>query len=140
MVSLANVCTIRQAHWDEMRSDVENRLPDEACGLVAGRERCSISIYPINNILHSPTRFRLDPQGQLDAMLSMEEQGLDMMAIYHSHPVGPSYPSITDIEEAAYPDTLHLIWHPHQSNWYCRGYLIHSGVYEEVKLKILRDE
>jgi [CysO sulfur-carrier protein]-S-L-cysteine hydrolase len=129
--------TIRQEHWDEMRSDVENCLPDEACGLVAGKDRCSIRVYPITNILPGPTRFRLDPQQQLQAMLLMEEQELDMMAIYHSHPAGPSHPSVTDLEESAYPETVNLIWYPQEGDWCCRGFIIKAGQAEEVTLKIL---
>lgn len=131
---------IHKEHWDKMCSDVENRLPEEACGLVAGKERRSVSIYPITNILGSPTHFRLDPQQQLDAMLQMEEQNLDMLAIYHSHPAGPSHPSVTDILEAAYPDTVNLIWYPQNEDWCCRGFLITSGRVEEVRLDIVVEE
>jgi len=140
MAPLGNLITIRKEHWGEMRLDVANRSPNEACGLVAGLDQSSIWVYPIPNILDSPSRFRLDPQGQLEAMLSMEEQGFELLAIYHSHPAGPSHPSPTDIKESAYPETVHLIWHPQEGDWHCRGYLIHSGAFEEVKLKILGDE
>jgi proteasome lid subunit RPN8/RPN11 len=132
--------TIRQEHWLEMRSDVENRFPNEACGLVGGKDRCSVKVYPIKNILTSPTRFRLDPQQQLEAMLSMEELGLEMVAIYHSHPAGPSHPSIRDIAEAAYPDAANLIWYLDGEDWCCRGFTIKAGQMKEMKLEILVEE
>jgi [CysO sulfur-carrier protein]-S-L-cysteine hydrolase len=137
MDKVSDLITIRREHWHEMYLDVEKQLPNEACGLVAGKDRCSIEVYPIKNILASPTRFRLDPQQQLDAMLSMEEKGLDMMAIYHSHPAGPSHPSMKDIAEAAYPETVNLIWYPDDGEWCCRGFIIQEGQMKEIKLDIL---
>ena len=128
--------TIHQEHWDEMRSDVEARFPEEACGLVAGKHDCSEWVRPITNISRSPTRFRFDPHQQLEVMLLIEEQGMEMMAIYHSHPRGPSMPSTLDIEEAAYPETVNLIWYPVDDDWNCRGYLIEAGQCEEVIINI----
>ena len=32
-----------------------------------------------------------------------------LLAIYHSHPNGPEYPSPTDLEEDYYPDVIKLI-------------------------------
>ncbi|MFO7625063.1 MAG: M67 family metallopeptidase [Anaerolineales bacterium] len=140
MDTLINGICIRQEHCDEMRSDVEDQLPNEACGLVAGKDRCSVRVFPIKNILASPIRFRLDPQQQLDAMLSMEEQGFDMMAIYHSHPAGPPHPSVTDIVESAYPDVVNLIWYPQGGEWRCRGFIITTDQMVEVTLDILGEK
>jgi hypothetical protein len=38
-----------------------------------------------------------------------EERGEAMIAIYHSHPVDPPYPSATDARNAFYPDAVYLI-------------------------------
>jgi proteasome lid subunit RPN8/RPN11 len=127
---------IRRDHWDQMRADVIARAPEEACGLVAGIGHRSYQVFKISNILHSPTLFRLDPQQQLEALLMIEENNLELLAIYHSHPGGPFHPSDTDISEAAYPDAVNLIWYPHLGNWYCRGYLIEEGSYKEISMAI----
>ena len=42
-------------------------------------------------------------------MLAMEAEGLELIAIYHSHPDGPARPSATDVANAYYPDTVQLI-------------------------------
>jgi proteasome lid subunit RPN8/RPN11 len=136
MDTLSRAITIRKKHWDQMLSDAETRLPDEACGIVAGKDRSSVRVYPVTNILQSSTRFRFDPHQQLEAMLLIEEQGWEMMAIYHSHPAGPSHPSVTDIKESAYPETVNLIWYPEQGEWHCRGYIIKASHIEEVPLDI----
>ncbi len=128
---------ILREHWDQMRADVVEKAPEEACGLVAGRDNRSQKVFKVPNILHSPTRFRLDPQQQLEALLMIEENNWDLLAIYHSHPAGPSFPSATDIREAAYPDAVNLIWYPHRGDWSCRGFMIEEGVFKEIALRIL---
>ena len=132
--------TIYKEHWDVMRLDVEARFPVEACGLVAGKQGCSEWVRPITNISRSPTRFRLDPHQQLEAMLLIEEQGLEMMAIFHSHPHGPAIPSDQDVEESAYPETVNLIWYPVGGTWDCRGYFINAGKFGEVSLNIFENK
>jgi len=95
---------------EAMRAALEAALPEEGCGLLFGRGQCVERVVPIQNALHSPVRFRLEPQAQLAAMQGADEQGLELLAIYHSHPRGPDHPSATDIEEAAYPQAAYLIW------------------------------
>jgi [CysO sulfur-carrier protein]-S-L-cysteine hydrolase len=122
-----------------MRADVIDRAPLEACGLVAGRDNRSLKVFTISNSLQSPIRFKLDPQEQLTALLSMEEYGWDLLAIYHSHPAGPPYPSPTDISESAYPEAVNLIWYPHKGDWSCRGYSIQASAVTEILLDMIEE-
>jgi proteasome lid subunit RPN8/RPN11 len=137
--SLASKILLFQKHWDQMHADVIDRAPLEACGLVAGREDRSHKVFPISNILHSPIRFKMDPQEQLNALLSIEADGWDLLAIYHSHPAGPAYPSPTDISEAAYPEAVNIIWYPHKGDWSCRGYSIQAGAVTEIPLEVIEE-
>ena len=100
--------TARQV--EAMRKALDAALPEEGCGLLFGRGRRVERVVPIQNTQHSAVRFRLEPQAQLDAMQEADEQGLQLLAIYHSHPRGPDHPSVTDMEEAAYPQAAYLIW------------------------------
>jgi proteasome lid subunit RPN8/RPN11 len=124
--------------WEQMRAHVEKLAPEEACGLVAGRrlagEYHAEAVLELANILHSRTRYRIDPQEQLDAFNLIDEQNLDLIAIYHSHPNGPDHPSPTDIAEAYYPDAVYLIWSAASREWHCRGYHIRDGKSFEIAL------
>lgn len=51
----------------------------------------------------------MDPKEQFSAMKEMRREGLDMVAIYHSHPGSPAYPSAKDVSLAFYPDSLYII-------------------------------
>jgi proteasome lid subunit RPN8/RPN11 len=83
--------------------------PNEACGLLGGRERRVEKVYCLVNAEQSPVRYLAEPQGQLDAMLDMEDRSQEIVAIYHSHVDAPAYPSATDVEMAYYPDAIALI-------------------------------
>ena len=111
--------------------------PEEACGLVAGVAGRAQQVIPATNTLHSPVRYRMEPLEQLKAFQRIESSGWELLAIYHSHPAGPSRPSPTDIQEAAYPGVVHLIWSRIDHKWRCKGFIIEMGAVEEVPLKIL---
>lgn len=102
----------RQAMLDH----VSSCYPEEACGLLGGQAAgvgCRVAaVLPVENALHSPVRYRMEPSAQLQGFLRLEEQGLDLVGIYHSHPTGPDHPSQTDLDEFAYPGVLALIWSP----------------------------
>jgi proteasome lid subunit RPN8/RPN11 len=131
---------IRSEHWEKMRAAVAREVPREACGLVAGKDRISIEVIPVANALRSPVRFRMEPAEQLDALNRIDEMGWDLLAIYHSHPNGPPFPSETDIAEAFYPEAISLILSRSDTDWSCRGYIIRNSAAIEVPVHILSPE
>ena len=52
--------------------------------------------------------YEVDPD-TLARMIDFEDAGLELVAIYHSHPRGPETPSPIDIARATYPDSVYLI-------------------------------
>ena len=76
---------------------------------MSGRDGTVTAVYLIDNILKSPTAYEMDPKQQAETMLAIEANGDDLLAIYHSHPAGPTTPSPTDIAQAYYPETCYLI-------------------------------
>ncbi len=140
MAAVRPVFHLQRVHWDQMRADIDRHLPEEACGLVAGREGRSLQVFSVENALHSPVRFRMDPEQQLEGLLEIEAQGWDLAAIYHSHPSGPPVPSPTDTAEAAFPESIYLIWSQKENEWTCRGFYILDGQFEEVKVEIFDPE
>lgn len=100
---------IPQDLYTEIVAAARAGYPEEICGLVAGVNNRAARLYPVENILHSPVAYEMNPLEQIKAMLAIEAQGMEMLAIYHSHPNGPAFPSATDIALAFYPDALTLI-------------------------------
>lgn len=111
--------------------------PLEGCGLLAGKDGRVTAVFPISNILHSPTAYEMEPVQQIRTILQIEQNNEELLAIYHSHPNGPSYPSETDITAAYYPDSVYLIvslqelQKPHM-----RGFYIVDGGVTELLVKI----
>jgi proteasome lid subunit RPN8/RPN11 len=113
-------------HWAQMEADVATKVPEEACGFVVGKGQHSRLIIPVTNILHDAYRFRMDPEEELKAFLLAEENGWEILAIYHSHPHGISSPSVTDYNELTFPDIVYLIWYQEANQWRCRGYIMEA--------------
>lgn len=100
---------LSRALVDEMVTHASALYPEEACGLLAGQDGRATRFYPVENIHHSPVAYEMEPVQQIRAMLDIEAAGLELLAIYHSHPHGPARPSPTDVALAYYPDQVQLI-------------------------------
>lgn len=117
-----------------MLEHVLNCLPQEACGLIGGVDGFVFYERPIKNISGNPYRFRMDPDEQIEAMFEIEERGHQIIAIYHSHPSGPDFPSDVDIDQAAYPEAAYLIWYPSGESWNCRAFRMVPEGFEEIPI------
>lgn len=115
--------------------------PDaEVCGLVGADEHdLPCDCYPVSNNAANPqNRFSLEPGQQIAAMKQMREKGQNLFAIYHSHPTAPAVPSATDIEQASYPDALHLIISLSTKGVLeMRGFKIADSQVEEFPLRLI---
>ncbi len=121
------ILKIPSSIWDAMLEHVEACLPEEACGLLGGVGGQVRSIVKVTNAERSPVRYRMDPLEQVQAFLALDEEGLELVGIYHSHPLGPGGPSATDLAENAYPEAVYLIWSPGGRGWRCRAFDLSAG-------------
>jgi proteasome lid subunit RPN8/RPN11 len=83
--------------YEQMVEHAREEAPNECCGMVAGRDGEVVNVYRATNIEHSHLRFMIDPKEQLRIDQDIEQAGLDLTAIYHSHTRTPPKPSETDI-------------------------------------------
>lgn len=83
--------------------------PEEICGIVRGRGLDAYAAIRGRNIAAERIEnYEVDPQTLL-RQFEFEEQGDEMMGIYHSHPVSVAYPSATDAWNAHYPESIYFI-------------------------------
>jgi proteasome lid subunit RPN8/RPN11 len=95
---------------DDMVAQAVAELPNECCGLLAGRDGRVIDRYPLTNALASPARYESDAAAMFAAFKDMRRQGTELLAIYHSHPTSDPVPSRTDLERNFYgPEVVHII-------------------------------
>ena len=121
-----------------MLQHVESQIPLEACGLLAGKNDRVEKVFLVQNQAQSPVRFVMDPYEQLKAFNWIDSNGLDLLAIFHSHPTGPETVSVTDIAEAAY-EVVYIICSKSGGKWNLRGFWIENGQATEITL-LLMDE
>ena len=94
---------------EQIVEHARSELPNEACGLLGGRDGVARSFHPARNADASPYRYSLDAQDQLRIVLEIEDAGNDLVGIYHSHTRSAAYPSRTDVELASWPDAAYVI-------------------------------
>lgn len=94
---------------DELVAHARADMPNECCGLIAGRDGTAIRVMRTTNTEASPFMYVMDPREQMRLMEEVEDAGEDLLAIYHSHTRSAAYPSRTDVDLAFFPDPLYVI-------------------------------
>jgi proteasome lid subunit RPN8/RPN11 len=87
----------------------QTERPKEACGILAGRideDGARISkVYECQNVHPNPTvEYLISPQDQVRVFEEIEEEEeIDLVGFYHSHPQGPETPSQIDSSRNYWP-------------------------------------
>ncbi|HEV7614788.1 MAG TPA: M67 family metallopeptidase [Solirubrobacterales bacterium] len=101
---------ISQSLVDEMVAHAREDLPNECCGMIGGKGDEATSVIRVGNAAATPLRYEMDPQEQYNALKSIEDDGGELLGIYHSHTKSAAYPSQTDVNQAvAWPDQVYVI-------------------------------
>jgi [CysO sulfur-carrier protein]-S-L-cysteine hydrolase len=95
--------------YDEMVAHALADAPDECCGIVSSRDNVAVELFRMENVFHTPFKYGMDPMELYRVVTGIEDAGLDVGIIYHSHTRSEPYPSQTDINLAFYPDSLYVI-------------------------------
>ena len=86
-----------------MLAQAAAELPNECCGILAGVRDGSIGRvthrYPMINAAASPVRYDAEPRSLFQAHKAMRQDGVELLAIYHSHPTSEPVPSQTDRDQ-----------------------------------------
>ena len=80
-------------------------LPNECCGIIAGKGGEAAKLFPSRNSEASPYRYNIDPRDLLKVEQEMEANGWEVLVIYHSHVASEAYPSPTDVRLSQWPGT-----------------------------------
>ena len=104
---------IYKSHYDEIIDYSMAKLPNEACGLLAGsvknQEKHVEKVYFLRNTDESPEHFSMDPKEQFAAVKDMRVNGWVLLGNFHSHPATPARPSREDIRLAFDPSKSYTI-------------------------------
>jgi proteasome lid subunit RPN8/RPN11 len=101
---------LSQAQLDAVLDHARACKPEEACGILAGDGDGDVKrVFLMENSEHSSSFYVMDSGEQFQVFDEIEKDGLQLVAIFHSHPHSPAYPSAQDMELAFYPDSVYLI-------------------------------
>ena len=94
---------------DEIFYLAKKDCPLESCGYLAGINDEIKAIFPMTNIDQSPEHFSFDPREQFQVVKEARKRGLDLIAVYHSHPTSPARLSEEDIRLANDPSIIYIV-------------------------------
>jgi [CysO sulfur-carrier protein]-S-L-cysteine hydrolase len=121
---------------DEIIAHARESLPNEACGILAGRDGRVEQFFPAESDEPSPFYYRIEARDQIRIMNAIDDAGLDLVGIYHSHTRSPAYPSRTDAEQAFWPDAVYVIISLADAVADVRGYHIQDMAITEEALRV----
>jgi proteasome lid subunit RPN8/RPN11 len=85
------------AQIKQLAEIAKDALPNESCAFLLGHKDKVVKILPMRNSDKSPVTFSIEPAELLHAYNLAESKGMQVIAIFHSHPAKP-WPSNTDIK------------------------------------------
>ena len=96
--------------YEQMIEHAREEAPNECVGLLGSRDGSAVKLYRASNAAASPLRFEIEGSEQIRYHTDIEDSGLELGAIYHSHTRTEPRPSQTDISFASgWPGVLWVI-------------------------------
>jgi proteasome lid subunit RPN8/RPN11 len=111
--------------------------PNEACGYLAARDGVVCRHFELRNIDAAPDHYSMDPAEQFAVIRRMRDEGLQVAAVYHSHPETPARPSVEDIRLAHDPGMIYVIVSLMAGVEPVRAFKIKQGEVTDVPLQVL---
>lgn len=132
---------LKKSDWQKIIYYAHTQLPNEACGLLAGKRENNKNIietvYLLTNIDHSPEHFSMDAKEQFTAVADMRKKGVGLLANFHSHPATPSRPSEEDKRLAFDPNISYLILSLAKKEPVLKSFCINNKISEEETIFIV---
>jgi proteasome lid subunit RPN8/RPN11 len=128
---------ISQALLDEIVAHARAEAPNECCGMIAAQDGVAVAVHRARNAAASPLRYEMDGMEQYKIQTAIEDGGLELGAIYHSHTRSAPEPSQTDINLAKWwPEPLWMIVGLEHDEADVRAWKIVDGTVSEAALEV----
>ena len=123
---------IPQTIYDDIIAHAREGFPLEVCGILGGRDGVASAIYRMTNTDASNEHFMMEPKEQFAVVKELRAKGLEMSAIYHSHPETPARPSEEDIRLALTPHVSYVIVSLAEPDWpVLKSFKIDTGTVQQ---------
>jgi proteasome lid subunit RPN8/RPN11 len=123
--------------FDEVVAHAQAEAPNECCGMIAASNGRAVAVHRARNTAKVPRmRYEMDPKEQLRLEMGIEDAGLELGAIYHSHTRSAPEPSQTDVNLAMHPHALYVIVGLEHDEPDVRAWRIVDGTVTEAALEV----
>ncbi len=122
------------AHIKRLIGIAKDALPNESCAFLLGHNDKVAEILPMRNIDESTITFSIEPAELIQAYNLAESKGMEVIAIFHSHPA-KAWPSSTDIKFMEINPVVWVIYSTTESQ--LKGFIYDDdGLIKEIDIKI----
>ncbi len=101
--------TLSAAHRDAIVAACVRALPNEGCGLLLGTADRVSEVVESPNVADSARVYEVDPAVLFRSVRQADEEGIEVLGVFHSHTHSEAYPSPTDADQAPDPSWHYLI-------------------------------
>ena len=124
----------------EIIAHAKKEAPLEACGYLALKDGVITAFYALTNIDQSGEHFSFDPKEQFMAVKDARSKGLEIRAVYHSHPASPARPSQEDINLAFDPGIIYFIVSLAGAKEEVKAFSIKNAKVVKIDLEVVDDQ
>ena len=134
MIDRARI-VLPRALREELIAHARESAPQECCGLLLGDGEAVRRVMRCRNVHPSPeTRYIIDKTQLFEAFRASADFDRELVAIYHSHPRSPAYPSPTDRAEAQWPLAAYVLVSLRVATPEVFAYRISDGAVREIPI------
>ena len=125
---------VTAAHIRQLIEIAKEALPNESCAFLLGQNYKVAEILPMRNIDESPITFSIEPAELIQVYNLAENKGMQVIAIFHSHPA-KAWPSSTDMKFMEINPVVWVIYSTTESQ--LKGFIYDDdGLIKEIDIKI----
>jgi proteasome lid subunit RPN8/RPN11 len=127
--------SLTSAQLQELVRIAKDTLPNECCAFLLAEHNDSgkvAMILPMRNIDESPVSFSIDPEELLNAYSLADSKGMEVAAIFHSHPA-KALPSSTDKKYMEINPVIWIIYSTTQNE--IKAFVSENQVIREISIK-----
>ena len=106
----------------------ENQKPNESCAILFGKNDQVLDLFLTENIEKSPANFTISNKQLIEGYEIAEEQEMEVIGIFHSHPSSDAYPSNEDKKFMQGNPVAWVIYSGINKNF--RAYLLETDIVE----------
>ncbi|MGC2175333.1 MAG: M67 family metallopeptidase [Acidimicrobiales bacterium] len=130
--------TLDSAQREAIIATCVRALPDEGCGLLLGTPEGTVhDVVASTNVADSARIYEIDPKVLLRATRQADDEGLEVIGVFHSHTHSEAYPSPTDVRQAPDPAWHYVLVSLLDAPADLRSFRVVDGAVDEEELAVI---